>query len=400
MTSKTTQTVLISGAGVSGMALAYWLTNYGYQVTVVERATALRDGGYAVDLRGPAVEIVKQMGLLPAVRSAAINNAVSYVDERGRVVAEPGKVMELFAGRGETADAELMRGDLLQLLYAKTKASVRYIWGDSIQTLNQDDRGVHVAFASGRTAHFDLIVGADGVHSNIRRQVWGDQPTASQHLGYYVVLCTIPNYLGLKDQELLYRTPGKLAGLYTTHRPDEAKAIFYFTSPKLHYNFRDIDAQKRLLAEQFAGQGWEVPRLLQEVQGASDFYFDGITQITLDAWSSGRVALLGDAAYCASPLSGQGTSLALVGAYVLAGELRAAHGDHTQAFAAYEQAMRPFVLANQKSAATSGKQFIPASNVARWFGDFNIRLLPRMPWRNAVVKMFRAPFDAITLKQY
>ncbi len=188
--------------------------------------------------------------------------------------------------------------------------------------------------------------------------------------------------------------------MYTTRDQDEAKAIFYFTSPKINYDFRDVDAQKRIIIEQFAGQGWEVPNLLKAMQTAPDFYFDSISQIILDKWSDGRVGLLGDAAYCASPLSGQGTSLALVGAYVLAGEIKNAGDDYAKGFANYEQAMRDFVAVNQKSAATSGKQFIPTSDFARWFGDVNIKLLPKMPWRDAMVKMFREPFDAIILKQY
>ncbi len=398
---KTTpKTVLISGAGVGGLTLGYWLAKYGYDVTIVEQAPSLREGGYAVDLRGPAVTVAARMGLLPGIRAAAIHNEGSYVNERGKVLAEPGKIMELFAGEGDTADAELMRGDLLELLHGATKANVHYIWNDSIRELADDGASVQVTFAHDAPRRFDLVIGADGLHSNVRRLVWGDRPEFTRALRYYVSIFTIPNYLGLKDQELLYRTPGKLAGMYTTHRAEEAKALFYFSSPELSYDFRDVTAQKQLLAQQFAGQGWEVPRLLEAMETAPDFYFDAIRQVTLPEWARGRIALVGDAAYCASPLSGQGSSLALVGAYVLAGELKAAGGAAAQAFAAYETAMRPFVVTNQKSAASSGKQFIPESNMARWFGDVNIRLLPRMPWRTAMVKMFRAPFDAIELKSY
>ncbi|HSX07688.1 MAG TPA: FAD-dependent monooxygenase [Candidatus Saccharimonadales bacterium] len=399
MKQTTTKTVLISGAGVAGMALAHWLTEYGYDVTIVERAGSLRAGGYAVDVRGPAVQVIKKMGLLPAVRAAAIDNAASYVDEHGKVTAEPGKIMALFAGEGETADTELMRSDLLHLLYQKTAKRVHYIWNDSIEALQQSVSGVTVHLKSGSVQHYDILVGADGMHSNVRHQVWSGEP-GFNHLGYYVSLFTIPNYLHLKDREVLHRAPGKLAGMYTTRNQEEAKAIFYFASKPLEYDFRDIAAQKRIVGEQFKTLGWEVPKLLKAMETAPDFYFDSISQVTLDTWSQGRVVLLGDAAYCASPLSGQGTSLALVGAYVLAGELKTAAGNHAAAFAGYESAMRPFVLANQKSAISAGKQFVPASAFARWFGDLNIRLLPKMPWRNSMVKMFRAPFDAITLKQY
>jgi len=394
------QTVLISGAGIGGLTLAYWLMRYDYDVTIVEQAAAPRDGGYAVDIRGPAIEVVQKMGLLPEIREKAIHNDAVYVNEQGKVLAEPGKIMELFAGHGEGADAELMRGDLLHLLNNAIAKKVQFMWSDSIRECIQDDLGVQVNFVHAAPRTFDIVVGADGLHSNVRRQVFGDKPEYVHHLGYYVSLFTIPNYLALKDQELVYRTPGKLAGMYTTSRQDEAKAIFYFTSSKLDYDFRDIGAQKRIVAAQFKDQSWEVSRLLKAMETAPDFYFDSISQVTLDTWSNGRVALLGDAAYCASPLSGQGTSLALVGAYVLAGELKAAGGDYVKAFVAYEEAMREFVRVNQKSAVASGKQFIPSSRFQRWFGDVNICLLPRMPWRNAMVKVFREPFDAITLKKY
>lgn len=393
-------TVLISGAGVAGLTLAYWLQKYGYDVTVVERAASIRDGGYAVDLRGPAIDVAQKMDLLSVIRTSAIRNDTVYVNERGDVIAEPGKIMELFAGSGETADAELMRGDLLHLLYDTVSTSVRFMWNTSVQSLQETNEGVYVQLTNGHRQQFSIVVGADGMHSNVRRLLMGDRPNYTRHLGYYVSLFTIPNYLHLEDQERIYRTPGKLADMYTTRDAGEAKAIFYFSSPELQYDFRDTATQKRIVAEQFKGQGWEVPQLLQAMETAPDFYFDSISQVALERWSKGRVVLLGDAAYCASPLSGQGTSLALVGAYVLAGELRSATGNTAQAFAAYEQAMRGFVHANQKSAASSGKQFIPTSNFARWFGDLNIRLLPHMPWRNSLVKMFRAPFDAITLKQY
>lgn len=394
------QTVLISGAGIGGLTLAYWLTRYNYEVTIVEQAPAPRDGGYAVDVRGSAIEVIQKMGLLDEVRKKAIHNDEVYVNENGKVVAEPGKIMELFAGVGETADAELMRGDLLHLLNEAIAEKVEFIWKDSIQKCKQDASSVQVTFVHSAPQTFDMVVGADGLHSNVRRQIFGDKPEYTHHLGYYVSLFTIPNYLNLQDKELVYRTPGQLAGMYTTPEKDEAKAIFYFTSPKLDYDFRDMAAQKHIVAEQFKDQLWEVPHLLKAMETAPDFYFDSISQIMLDTWSSGRVALLGDAAYCASPLSGQGTSLALVGAYVLAGELKAAGGEYSKAFIAYEDAMREFVRVNQKSAASSGKQFIPSSRFQRWFGDVNIRLLPRMPWRDAMVKMFREPFDAITLKKY
>jgi 2-polyprenyl-6-methoxyphenol hydroxylase-like FAD-dependent oxidoreductase len=192
----------------------------------------------------------------------------------------------------------------------------------------------------------------------------------------------------------------QLFALYSERQNSEAKAMFYFTAPPLDYDRHDVERQKKIVAEAFAGEGWEIPRLLKGMWDAPDFYFDPLSLVQMDSWSKGRVVLLGDAGYCASPLSGQGTSLALVGAYVLAGELKAAVGDYHTAFTNYEKEMREYVRLNQKSGASAGKQFIPPIRSMIWLTNQSIRMLPYMPWKNAILEAIRLPYDAIALKNY
>ncbi|MFI5736011.1 FAD-dependent monooxygenase [Kribbella sp. NPDC051587] len=387
-----TTTVLISGASVAGPALAYWLQRYGYTPTVVERAPAPRPGGYAVDFRGASMTVLERMGLLDAVREQATHlGAVEYVDESGKQVASTSSV-------ALSGELEILRGDLVDILYAST--TCEYLFDDSIASLNDDGAGVDVVFESGLRRRFDLVIGADGLHSTVRRLAFGPESSYLHDLGYYVSVSTVPNHMGLDYAGRLYNEPGKTIGAYSARQNTEAKALFYFAADKLDYDRRDLAAQKELVAEQFAGIGWEAPRLIDEMRNAPDFYFDSTSQIKLDSYSRGRVALVGDAGYCASSLSGMGTSLAIVGAYVLAGELHVAGGDHARAFAAYDVRMRGFVAACQKQALEGARWFVPAT---KWFlkvRNLTYRMMPYLPWRNMIEEMSLKVGNAIELKTY
>ncbi|MGZ0150024.1 FAD-dependent monooxygenase [Kribbella sp. WER1] len=387
-------TVLISGASVAGPALAYWLQQYGYEPTVVERAPAPRPGGYAVDFRGASMTVLDRMGILPAVRERATRmGAMTYVDESGKVTATTSA--EAFSG-----ELEILRGDLVEILYDLTRNTTEYLFDDSITALTQDDDGVEVVFASGTTRRFDLVVGADGLHSNVRRLAFGPESSYVQDLGYYASVCTVENHLGLDHTGRILNVPGKTVGTYSARENTEAKALFYFASSDLTYDRRDAAAQKAIVEEQFRDLGWEVPTLLDGLRTAPDFYFDSISQVKLDSYSRGRVALCGDAGYCASPLSGMGTSLAIVGAYVLAGELHAAGGDHARAFSAYDDRMRGFVEACQRQAVDGARWFIPAT---KWFTrvrNLSYRLMPYLPWKNVIRDMSLKVGNAIDLPTY
>jgi 2-polyprenyl-6-methoxyphenol hydroxylase-like FAD-dependent oxidoreductase len=349
-------TVLISGASVAGPTLAYWLHRFGFAPTVVERAPAPRPGGQAVDVRGAALEVADQMGVLDEIRAAHTRmRGMAFVDENGAELMST-TAMSLTGGPTDSPDVEILRDDLITILVRAGAVGTEYRYGDSISALAQDADGVHVTFESGTTRTFDLVIGADGLHSSVRRLAFGPEAQYIRHLDTYLAVFTTPNYLDLDHWQLFHQTPGSMAGIYSARHNIEARAVMGFESAPLDYDHRDVAQQKSILAKGFAGGGWEVPRLLELMWDAPDFYFDSMAQIHMDNWSTGRVSLVGDAGYCASPLSGQGTSLAMVGAYVLAGELAAADGDHVVAFARYQAAMHEFVRANQALATTNGEQ--------------------------------------------
>ncbi|MER7246850.1 FAD-dependent monooxygenase [Kribbella sp. NPDC000426] len=388
-------TVLISGASVAGPALAYWLQRYGYTTTVVERAPAPRPGGYAVDFRGASMKVLDRMGILDEVRARATDmGAITYVNEQGKRVASTPP--SAFSG-----ELEILRGDLVEILYTRTADTVEYLFSDSIASLTDDGSGVDVVFESGLTRRFDLVIGADGQHSNVRRLAFGPESSYAHDLGYYVSVSTVANHLDLDRTGQILNVPGKTVGAYSARNNTEAKALFYFTAKdKLDYDRRDTESQKTIIDEQFAGIGWEVPTLLAGMRQAPDFYFDSITQIKLDSYSRGRIALVGDAGYCASSLSGMGTSLAIVGAYVLAGELHAAGGDHVRAFEQYDARMKGFVAACQKLALEGAMWFIPGS---KWFmklRNLTLRMMPYLPWRKVIEEAPLKAGNAIELTTY
>ncbi|MFD1544676.1 FAD-dependent monooxygenase [Nonomuraea guangzhouensis] len=386
--------ILISGASIAGTATAYWLRRHGFTPTVVERAPALREGGYKVDIRGVALDVIERMGLLDAVRARSTDMRIAtHYDGKGRRIAEMDA--DLFGGRAGT-DAEIMRGDLNELLYDLTRDDVEYIFDDSITGISEDGT---VTFERSAPRRFDLVVGADGVHSNTRRLAFGEESAFVRDLGYYISICTVPNRLGLDREEAVHAAPGRTANVYSTRQDTNAKALFMWSSQPLAYDHRDLAQQKELLAQAMAGVEWEVPELLEAVRGSSDFYFDSVSQIHMDRWSKGRVVLVGDAAYCASPASGQGTSLALVGAYVLAGELASGGGAD-----GYERELRAFVDANQKLGPANVKGMVLPSRAAIWFQTRMIRLLPHLPGRDKMIDRVAGPMaraaTAITLKAY
>ena len=331
--------VLISGASIAGPALASWLRRYGFEVTVIERAAELRSGGQNVDVRGAGREVARRMGLEDAIRAATTGEAgVRFVDADDHTIAS------FAAGSsdsdGPTAELEILRGDLARLLVEQTAADVEYVYGDHITDLEDDGTTVQVGFEHGAARSFDLVVAADGIRSSTRALVLGDEPVVKP-LGMYTAYLTIPRTASDSAWARWFNAPG---GRTSTLRPDNVgttRATLSFMSGPRGYERWDSAGQRDVLRKRFAGVGWEVPRILDALDG-TEVYFEAISQVQAPHWSVGRTAVLGDAAYCASPISGMGTSLALAGAYVLAGEL-ATRSDHVSAFAAYESIMRPYV---------------------------------------------------------
>ncbi|MEV6965736.1 FAD-dependent monooxygenase [Hamadaea sp. NPDC051192] len=391
------KTVLISGASIAGPALAFWLKRYGFTPTVVEIAPALRPGGQAVDLRGAGKEVTERMGIMPRVKELCVDErGVAGVNAKGqRTYAMPA---DMFGGEGIVAEIEIMRGDLTQVL-AEATTDVEYLFGDRIAEMTELADGVQVTFASGAVRRFDMVVGADGVHSGVRRLVFGPEEKFVTQLGAYTAYFTVPDPGDLDHWFLMYNEPGGLCVGIRPERGGTAKAMLTFLSPPLQFDRRDIRAQQEILRRKFGRAAWKVPAILAAMPAADDFYFDNMCQVHVDQWWQGRTALLGDAAYCASPLAGLGTSLSLVGAYVLAGELAATPDDHEAAFARYQQEMAAYVKQGQELPPGGAKGMAPANNFMISMRDLSMRMAHHWPMKNVMAKMM-SKADAITLKDY
>jgi 2-polyprenyl-6-methoxyphenol hydroxylase-like FAD-dependent oxidoreductase len=329
--------ILISGASIAGPALALWLARYGAAVTVVEKAPVLRPGGQAVDFKGDTHRtVLERMGILDEVRRRQTGgHDQTIVDAQSRPLA-------VMPGEFTGGDVEIHRGDLADLLYQRTKDSCEYVFGDSITSLTETEGGVHVTFERGAPRTFDLVVGADGIHSNVRRLAFGPEESFVRFLGHYYALAT----LDVRGEGLMYNEPGRMVAV----GGPKAESFFVFASPELSYDRYDLDQQKKLLVDVYRGGGWRIPELMARVPAASTFYLDSLSRVEMDDYARGRVVLLGDSAY-GNTLGGFGSGLAVVGAYVLAGELHRAGGDHVTAFRRYNELFRPYAKVSKQGSA-------------------------------------------------
>jgi 2-polyprenyl-6-methoxyphenol hydroxylase-like FAD-dependent oxidoreductase len=390
-----TTSVLISGASIAGPAIAYWLRRQGHTVTVVERAPGLRPGGQAVDLRGAGRTVIERMGLMPQARAVTLEQrGLAYVDGRGRITATMSA--DAFGGEGIISEIEILRGDLAQLLHDAAE-DVEYLFDDTITAITQHEDGVDVTFEKAPPRRFGLVIGADGLHSAVRRLAFGPESDCIRPLDCYTAYFTAPAADDLDGWYQMYTmTGGRVASLRPGRLPGESKAALSFRSEPIARS--GTAAQQDLLAERFAGGGWKVPWLLDAMRAAPDFAFDSVGQVHLDRWSTGRVVLLGDAAHCPTPLTGLGTSLALVGAHVLAGEL-AAGTDHRTAFARYEQVLRPYVTTGQELPPGGINGYAPMSAFRIRLTTLSMRSMTRWPMRPLLEKQF-AKAGGIDLPDY
>lgn len=368
--------VLISGAGIAGPTLAYWLGRHGFAPTLVESAPALRTGGYVVDFWGLGYDIAERMGLLPGIARLGYRmQELRIVGADGQRISglDAGVFRELTDGRYVT----LGRSDLSRLICDGIGGSCEFIFGDRIAALHEAEGGVHVAFEHGGERRFDLAIGADGLHSAVRRLAFGPQERFEKDLGYRVAAFEATGYRPRDELVyVLHGAPGRQVGRFTL-RDDRTLFLFIFADRGAPAP-QGPAAQKALLRETFGRDGWELPGILAAVDACDDLYFDRVSQIRMDSWSRGRVALVGDAAACVSLLAGQGTALAMVEAYVLAGELAASPAQPEEAFRRYEARLRPFLRAKQRAAERFASAFVPRTRLG-------------LAFRNQVVRALRIP---------
>ncbi|MFC9795728.1 FAD-dependent monooxygenase [Streptomyces sp. NPDC127584] len=390
------RTVLIAGAGITGPALAHWLSRYGLTPTVVERAPALRDGGQTVDLRGAGLDVIRRMGLETAARDAATREAgIRFVDDRNRTRAA--LPADAFGGRGPVADLEILRPVLSTLLYEHTRDDTEYLFGDEITSLKEEGPRVHATLKNAGERSFDYVIAADGIGSRTRDLVFTN--THIKGLGLCTAYFTIPHQPSDGRWARWHNAPGHRS---ITLRPDNLgttrAALSYLTPAQDHARPTTAD-QKQLLHRVFGGLAWEVPRILSELDDADDFFFEAVGQVHMPRWSSGRIAVTGDAAYCASPLSGMGTSLALTGAYVLAGELTR-HADHHVAFTAYESTLRPYTARAQKLPPGTPRAALPRTRAGIAFLNTVLRTATTKPASTLLARFLVPPADDFTLPTY
>lgn len=369
--------ILVSGASIAGPVLAYWLSRCGYAVTVVERAPALRKtGGHPVDLFRPAMEISERMGVLPRIEALVTGTNRLVVTREGATRPVQIDLTKVFDAASDR-HVEIMRDDLSEIYHDAARDDVEYVFGDQITAISPEGE---VTFEKGAPRRFDLVIGADGLHSGVRRLVFGDEARHIHLAGAYISVLSVPKEFGRDGEMRMHLGIGREAAVQgARHLPDARAGFLFRTDRGLDHDHRDVRRQKEVLRRAFAGMHPEVDRWLGELDATPAFYFDSITQLQLDSWSRGRVTLVGDAAYCPGPAVGGSTSLAVLGAYVLAGELARAGGDHERAYPAYEQEMREPVLRSRAFARGVAKTLIPSSTLGARALVAAARLLSTLP---------------------
>ncbi|OAS16735.1 FAD-dependent monooxygenase [Paenibacillus oryzisoli] len=353
-----TKNVLVSGASFAGISTAYWMKHLGYNVTVVEIAKGLKKGGTPVNIRENTVDIVKRMGLLDEIKSNKINMELIEFKNSEDVTEK----VELRVDLAED-EYEIERDVLLNIMFNSVKDDVEFIFGDSIVSMKEDSNGVDVAFKGGQKRSYDLVFGCDGIHSAVRKLCFGEEAEYSHFLGTYFSITIVDKLLIRENTTQMYNEPGKAVMLNSYN--NKTDIVLCFSSEKeIPYDYRNEEGQRTIIMNQFAGLGWRTPELLEEVKNSQTFYFDKLCQMKMPSWTKGRVALVGDAGYCASPAAGMGGSLAIDGAAALADAFQECDGDYELAFQAYNKSFRPFIEEVQANAAQFVDFLVPRTEEA------------------------------------
>ena len=365
MESANGKTVLVSGASIAGLSTAYWLTKLGYHVTIVEQASGPRLGGAAINIQGDALASAKRMGIFEQLKAHGLPPVQFAFKNADDVTENP----LLPAGatpppNDDPEEIEIERDKLVTILLDALQNRVDFLFNNRITGLRETTDAIHVTFTQGPSRAFDLVFGCDGLHSGVRKLWFGHESDYACFLEHYASLTIVNRLLLAENTAQLYNTPGK--GVLLNAYNGKTDIIFWFFSEnELPYDYRDAAQQRAIVLQQFAGQGWRTAELLAEVEEAGISYFDKFSQIKMPSWTKGRVALVGDAGYCASPAAGIGASLAMSGAAAVAEALATHAGNHDLAFQAYNQALRPFIDEVQATAVTMlNTFFVPKTEEA------------------------------------
>jgi 2-polyprenyl-6-methoxyphenol hydroxylase-like FAD-dependent oxidoreductase len=362
------RSALVVGAGIAGSTLAYWLTRYGIETTVVERAEGQRSSGSPVDVRGPALAVVKQMNLLAPLRAAAtLATNLTVVDSRGRRI---GWIPTQAGADG----LEIPRSDLAAILASAGRDHAEFLYDDTVLALRDDGHGVDVTFQRAAPRRFDLVVGADGLHSRVRRLTFGPESQFITHLGMYIATTTLEETTADPHTVLMHNRPGRAVAVHPATGREIAAFIFRH-QPLHNISDRDPNHHKQLISTAYAGMGWRVPELLEQVRNSNDLYFDSVSRVRLDTWSRGRIVLVGDAASCVS-LLGEGSSMAITGAATLAQALVSEPADPVTALGRYEHTHRKRLLRRQRGVAITSHLLVPATRPGTTARNTAFRLWP------------------------
>jgi len=366
--------------GIAGPTLAYWLTVHGFKTTMIEISPHLRTGGYVIDFWGRGFDVAEKMGILPVIKREGYDiKELRLVNTRGKRVG--GLNAEVFRSATNGRYVSIPRGELAKIIYGTVEDSCETVFDDTIAKIEQDEKAVDVSFKRTGRRRFDMVIGADGLHSVVRKLVFGKQELFEKYLGYRVAAFTVKGYRPRdEDVYVSYSLPGRQVARFAM-RNDQTMFLFVFADDKGRYDEQPGIDHKEILRAEFGEAGWECPQILEAMESCGEIYFDRVSQVRMSTWSLGRVSLVGDAAFCPSLLAGQGSALAMFGAYILAGELSREADQPQKAFQRYEQQLRPFITGKQDAAVKFAGSFAPRTRLGIFL-------------RNEITKAFKLPFVA------